>query len=876
MSIRSIFAGLAAAVAVVLMAPSASAQIIQPQVRNFYVGQYAGTYSESWEQNSEFVPFATVQKALEEVRDFLSTTPSHGVVNVLIAGGEYHITQPLVFTQADSGNATFPINWIAWNGVGSVQHQTPNDDALICGGVHPTTGWSIDNTISVSEATVYKIALSSFGATAAPRDLWYDGKRMIRARFPNPPESNDNGEWEEDWPETTLEEENELRPPYANEGFLVVKAVRRNEDPDEQELDIGNGLNYAGQPRTYQIPNLSSWDGVELSAFNGYVAPRQIIRLSTGDDADVNTTTNLLTVKFNIVKQATPSPNSVDQDTGGLGVFDLEDSLTNEYNRRFLQVQGDNPLPGGLRPAQIVLENHLGFLDRINEWFCDGTHLWVVLPCGNAPDPEGSPGVVFPVVEKLLVLEETEYVEFTGIDFAYSDMPFPTQGWETFTPEPGYATVQSGWQWQDTDDGRKHRVLDALPASIQLRGANNITFDSCRFGHFGGSGISIGPRYDHPAEDEYLESSDNEITQCEILDVGGHGINIGDHRTQQTDAWATGTHQDTRPEPHDNNSVTQSYIHHYAVSYKDGAGILIAHTRNTTISDNKVDLGNWSGICVGGLQLHKFSARPSCAGQGPTSAPQTNEHVVLQRNFVHKACLRLNDGAGIYVMGSQEAGSTTRSEMDGNYVERIDHDPFKNYVHVVCGLYFDGGSDGWLIKNNFIANSHYPFRFAAKVSRGNCNDESCKKPSSALAWGSGAWPIPWIPTCNLSTPIQMPGQNWSTSTPNWWLDRPGYLPQEQAGYANVDDCPGWWPLANQVQVGTTTYNMTFPSYTGSGSAENWYVNGYQVGGVPTITAAAGPDEFEEWFPTTGELILPIPFRPCTQEDSPYVEIEWPW
>ncbi|MCC6660229.1 MAG: right-handed parallel beta-helix repeat-containing protein [Phycisphaerales bacterium] len=857
-----------------VIAAGAGAQGIHAVAKEFYVGQYSRSPSSAYADNSTARPFADMQTALTQVRAWLAATPDHGEVYVRVAGGEYRIERPLIFTPADSGTEEFPVRWVAWDGAPG---QAPDDDVLVSGGLHMDRGWAIDPTVAVPNANVWKAPLAAYRPEhdlPAPRSLWYDGMRLIRARFPNPPESPLRA-WPADWPAAVLSDPG-LPPPNANEGFLITSEVIRDVSAGTQTVVVGNGLDPSDpgrrERRDYELPRIDNWQGVELVGFNGYVSPRQIVNGPVSQEnenpgrpgyfRDVRFT-------FTIEKRRIPRTSGLDPDTdyqdlGGFGVFDLEDGFgfpPKKYGQRLLQINGErNPL-GPLRPAQVVLENHFAFLDRAGEWYCDRANLWIVLPRGDDPNPSGvRPGVVLPLVQKLLVLDGTRCVTFTGIDWAYADMPFPVQGWPGENV-PGYATTQSGWQWQDRD--RNYDVTNALPAAVELRGARRVEFASCRFGHFDGSGITIGQRYDAPAPNEYLESSDNTITRCEVFDTGGHGIDIGDQRTQERNGWAAGAHLPTRPEPHDNNVVTQSYIHHYGVTYKDGAGILIAHTRNTTISHNCVELGNWSGMAIGDLQRHQYTGDYpdcSCATCSNPAWPRTNEHVLVRGNLVQKTCLRLNDGGGIYMMGSQRlAPDGPMSELDGNYIRLINHDPYKNYIHYVMGLYFDGGSDGWVVRNNVIADAQYPFRFAARRELG-----TDREPSPATAWGAAAWPVPWIPACNVAPPIAWPGQEWSVTEPNWWLS-PG---DAARGYASVTNCPGYFPMA---------HSMAFPEYPGPGTPQNWTIRAVGDGGSREIMEAAGPENFNaRILSQSTERIANRGYRHRTDTGEPSKEIEWTW
>ena len=851
-------------------APTGSVTVQLPPVtpKEFWVAPW-GTCSQ-WQLNLPGNPFPTFQVAQAQVRLWLATNPTQPTV-IHVAGAEYYIDEPLVFTAADSGTSSYPVTWQAWNG--GTTHN--DDDVLVNGGVRLNNSSTWTNVGTTPDGgKKWRCTLDSYNLPHVPRDAWYNGYRQIRARFPNIPESGGTGSWTS----STL-------PPYANEGFMVVQRVDRDQlaGDDVQLVTIRNGVDPASTSnpparRDYEFPDTitsGEWAGIEIVGHHAWASPRQIVtmdgmRIEDGPPSnEVRVELRFPVLQWTNTMSWSPAPNHV-QELGCFGVFDFEDPVTQSsgYARRFLQVSGEDfPTPNQNEfywPTQVYLENHFDFLDAKREWYCDDEYFWIVTPCEESPALQ-SPGVILPVANQLLILEGASYITFKGLDFAYSNMPFPEMGEMRDPPSPpegylGYATVQSGWQW--IDEVQPWHLYNALPGAVELRGAEFCKFQECRIGHVGGSGVTMGTRFVDASPDQYHESNYNQVEHCEIFDVGGHGVYIGDNRTQQPNGWQASPNANY-PDPHKGNTVTESYIHHYGVIYKDGAGVFFAHTDGTVIADCYIWLGNWTGIAVGGLLRHKYSGvtpiptapESDCCGFTGTGSiywPQTNQNAIVQRNHVKSACLRLNDGAGIYSMGAND-----NSLLDANYVEEINHSPYKNFIHVVAGIYFDGGSEGWTVTNNYVRDAQYPFWFGA--------GKGATTIPNTCAWGAASWPVAWMPTCGPVTDnfLGWPGLTWSTSAPNWWREPAN----GNAGYKSVVACKGYPGMTDT----TASPPMYFPLYNGSNSGQNFTIDNDGAGGSGAIASAAGPANFSTWFPGTGERIFET--DPC---ESGYSGALWPW
>ena len=113
-------------------------------------------------------PFATIQKAQLAVREKIKTK-SEKPITVIIRGGRYELTQPLVLTAEDSGTNLAGVTYAGY----------PDETARLSGG-RIISGWekSGDNTWSTVLPEV-KSGNWYF------RQLYADGKRLERGRFPS-------------------------------------------------------------------------------------------------------------------------------------------------------------------------------------------------------------------------------------------------------------------------------------------------------------------------------------------------------------------------------------------------------------------------------------------------------------------------------------------------------------------------------------------------------------------------------------------------------------------------------------------------------------------------------------------------------------------
>lgn len=135
------------------------------------LGTYAQTcihlYQGKVEKKSENV-FYSFDGAQGAVRKLVKAGLSNDVV-VFVHEGIYPIFKSLQFDQRDRGSDNYTVTWCAW----------PGDQVVISGGV-PVVGWARkSDKLWVADIPVQK------SGNPKIRNLYCDGKRLQRSRFPN-------------------------------------------------------------------------------------------------------------------------------------------------------------------------------------------------------------------------------------------------------------------------------------------------------------------------------------------------------------------------------------------------------------------------------------------------------------------------------------------------------------------------------------------------------------------------------------------------------------------------------------------------------------------------------------------------------------------
>jgi hypothetical protein len=125
-------------------------------------------------------PFATLERARDEVRRLRVRGEARGPVTILVRGGRYGLTETLTLEAQDSGTAEAPVTYRAY----------PNEQPILIGG-RAMTGWQVHRGL------VLKADVGAQGFRDVYfRQLLCNGRRMDLARYPNrDPENPVSGGW---------------------------------------------------------------------------------------------------------------------------------------------------------------------------------------------------------------------------------------------------------------------------------------------------------------------------------------------------------------------------------------------------------------------------------------------------------------------------------------------------------------------------------------------------------------------------------------------------------------------------------------------------------------------------------------------------------
>ncbi|MFW5831444.1 MAG: right-handed parallel beta-helix repeat-containing protein [Prolixibacteraceae bacterium] len=116
--------------------------------------------NDSW-KGTEDRPFKTIQKVQEQIR---TMNRNNGDIRVFLRGGDYLLSEPLVFTDEDGGKIGTQVIYAAYN----------NEKPVIRGGSQVTNWEKLDDGTWVAEYSGPYF-----------RQLYVNGKRRVRARHPN-------------------------------------------------------------------------------------------------------------------------------------------------------------------------------------------------------------------------------------------------------------------------------------------------------------------------------------------------------------------------------------------------------------------------------------------------------------------------------------------------------------------------------------------------------------------------------------------------------------------------------------------------------------------------------------------------------------------
>lgn len=363
-----------------------------------------------------------------------------------------------------------------------------------------------------------------------------------------------------------------------------------------------------------------------------------------------------------------------------MGIFPLA-SVDETNNIATLAVPASRPI-GRVKYMDKTLwvENLVKAIDEPGDWAVNfderKIYYW---PLDNE-----RPGnqIVAPALTELIRIEgEIDYdgptdqtvtgLTFKGLTFSHAER----YSWRGYT---GY-DLQHHWE-----------MFDLPTAAVRLRGADNCTFQACRFFATSGTGIRLD-----------LTCRNNRIIDNEVGHTGAVGILLS--------GYGPGT-KDTNH----NNEVSNNWVHNIGELYLASPAILVVQSGSNLIANNQIRHTPYSGICISGRIA--FNKRYTYDGSGQTvrwdeidppyeslvdstgwvSWYHREKHLHARKNIVKHNDIAnvlevMGDGNGIYISGTG----------GWNHI-------YQNYIHHIDGLGLAGGircdNDQWetIVEGNIV------------------------------------------------------------------------------------------------------------------------------------------------------------------------------
>jgi len=371
------------------------------------------------------------------------------------------------------------------------------------------------------------------------------------------------------------------------------------------------------------------------------------------------------------------------------------DSAALRFHDPEARIQFDHPWPSPMtpntgHPSPFYLTNAKELLDKPGEWYHDvREHKLYYMPREHEGNEECK--AVVPVLETLVEVIGTAErpvrdITIKGVTFSHTTWMRPS--------EKGHVPLQAGMYLTEAyklrpqiDRPNNHKLdnqgwLGRADAAVELRYAEGVSFEQCRFEHLGGSGL------------DYVEGCHGgAVTHCTFNDIAMNGIVVGSFSPEGLETHLPYQPADAR-EVCTGQSIAQSLI--YDISNEDWGCVAIA-------------AGYVSGINIDHNTIHDVSYSGISLGWGWNRDLVCMKDNRVHANLIYNYAQHMYDCAGIYTLGNQPGTVISENVVRDIATPTYVHDPNHWFY-----LYTDEGSsnitirDNWTPSDKFLQNANGP------------------------------------------------------------------------------------------------------------------------------------------------------------------------
>jgi hypothetical protein len=367
------------------------------------------------------------------------------------------------------------------------------------------------------------------------------------------------------------------------------------------------------------------------------------------------------------------------------------DSVAVRFHDPEAKLQFEHPWPSPMtpntgHPSPFYLTNAKELLDWPGEWFYDfrAQKLWYY--------PRDREGIVwgeaftavYPVVETLIEVIGTpdhpvRDITIKGVTFSHTTWMRPSQ--------KGHVPLQAGMYLTEAyklrpqiDRPNNHKLdnqgwLGRADAAVELRYAENVNFDNCRFEHLGGSGL-----------DYVIGCKGGKVSNCRFNDIAMNGLVVGSFSPEGLETHLPYQPADSREVC---NGLTIEQSEFCDIANDDWGCVAIA-------------AGYVSGITIEHNTIHDVSYTGISLGWGWNRDSVCMKDNKVHANLIYNYAQHMYDCAGIYTLGNQPgtiiSENVVRDIAKASYV----HDPNHWFY-----LYTDEGSSNITVRDNWTPSEKY-------------------------------------------------------------------------------------------------------------------------------------------------------------------------